>query len=337
MPLPAIGRDIPNGPWARTWVIAGLVLGGVLAGTEVLLGWTGVLPSISDDDTAWVMERARASKLGPDDLILVGSSRCQADVSPAVLERALDARVVNLCKVGHSPLPVLRDLAEDEAIRARVIVEYVPRRFFTHDSQSVGWAQDLVDAADAGGLPRLDQRLVRRGVDRLRGVGRVFSPQPYGPLVSAALSGQVASEAGRGVTSRRQTQLDFEGRDGAAVRERQRATVVEQEALDGPFEEADRRAREAGLASDVASLEAQGGSVVFVYYPVSGRTAEEEEARFPRATHWDRLLAEHGWTGIHYADVPGMADVRCGDGGHLDYRDVDAFTAELATALSVGS
>ena len=42
-----------------------------------------------------------------------------------------------------------------------------------------------------------------------------------------------------------------------------------------------------------------------------------------------------GAPAVHFEDVPGMRDIECPDGSHLDYRQRAGFTAALAQALEL--
>lgn len=323
----------PEGPWTTTWlVVAGLVALVVLA-AEGLLWAAGVQPSVTDGAELWARERALAASATPRDLVLAGSSRCQAAIDPTVLEAELPGRkVINLCKAGWSPFPSLEDLAEDDRVNSTVLVEFVPRRFFTHDGFSQELARKTIAREPSPEEP-WHRRVFSHASLRLEGALRVMRSASYADAARALVQDRPSPDAAQAATMRRQKLLDFEGRDGAAIRRRQNEKVAERDAADGPFTADDWRQRLQRVRAWVDAIEARGGRVIFVRFNSSGPVLTGEQQRWPRSSHWERFLS-NGFTGVHFADVPEMASIPCGDGGHINYRDAARFTRALAEVLS---
>ncbi len=87
------------------------------------------------------------------------------------------------------------------------------------------------------------------------------------------------------------------------------------------------------IAAATAAIQARGGAVAYVMFPVCGPLRTLEDAAYPRETYWDDFAARVGAPTVHYADVPGMADFDCPDWSHLDMRDAPAFTDLLLDEL----
>ena len=96
----------------------------------------------------------------------------------------------------------------------------------------------------------------------------------------------------------------------------------------GPKPESDR-ARDRGVAGDVAKIRARGGEVVFVRAPSAGLYYEHEHAGVPRARTWDPLLAKTGAFGIHFEDYPEMRGLEVPEWSHLSRGSADALHARL--------
>jgi hypothetical protein len=84
----------------------------------------------------------------------------------------------------------------------------------------------------------------------------------------------------------------------------------------------------------VRRLEQRGGRVVFVRLPSSGARWELEEHFHPREEYWTQFPGKCGGEWIHFRDVPGMRDVLCPDGCHVDCRNTRQFTHALIEELS---
>ena len=97
--------------------------------------------------------------------------------------------------------------------------------------------------------------------------------------------------------------------------------------------EADVQARFAKVRESVAAIEQRGGKVVFFRTPSSGHVREIEQRILPRERFWDRFVRETGVKAVHFEDVASMRDIKCGDGGHLDMRDVPHLSRSLARTL----
>ena len=121
----------------------GVVLAMVwLAGYEVFWRSRGFVPSLTDNEALWCSTRRLATD---DAVVIIGSSRLQIGLDPAVLSHALDGRpVVQLALNGGNPIPALLNRANDPAFKGVVLLEYMPRRLFTPDTLSVSRTRGFV-------------------------------------------------------------------------------------------------------------------------------------------------------------------------------------------------
>ena len=83
----------------------------------------------------------------------------------------------------------------------------------------------------------------------------------------------------------------------------------------------------------VERLQSRGGRVAFVRIVSTDESYELSERCFPKTECWDRFAAKTGAVAIHFKDVPTLADFRCPDTLHLDYRDAPRFTTALLDEL----
>ncbi|MFI5335266.1 MAG: hypothetical protein ACHQ5A_00660, partial [Opitutales bacterium] len=92
-------------------------------------------------------------------------------------------------------------------------------------------------------------------------------------------------------------------------------------------------ARFRDTAAAVHKLQARGGKVVFVRYPMSGKLKEIEAMATPKAGPWTRIIRETGAPGIYFEDYPELASFTCPEWSHLSAADSVEFTRRLVPHL----
>ena len=108
----------------RLWLPVLLISLVLLLGVECFWRSRGFLPGPQDSATLWAHERDRADELGPDAVVLAGTSRIRLGLSPVVLTAALAPyQFVMLAVDGATVRPLLSDLAADERFQGTVLCE----------------------------------------------------------------------------------------------------------------------------------------------------------------------------------------------------------------------
>lgn len=323
---------------------------------ERALEQRGFDASIQDSNVSWARERARAAALGSKALILVGASRIQLGIDSHVLGDATGMVPVQLAVDGSHFLPVLEGLAVDSAITGVIVVAMdgallsdvnandealaLHRYYARTQAERVPWLNSSTTESWLGerlrwhlrsyadGIQPLDSlllRVLRRDAtpqylvtfpDRTRAAdySRVSMPDFYLQRVARHLNRPlppISSSDQAAVDAWFDNELD-------AVTESSSSTLGQ---------------RIEYLRELARKVQSRGGSVVFLQMPVSGMIQAIDERREPRPRFWDRFAATVGTPTIHYADVPGMREIQCPDGSHIDRRDRAAFTRILAGEL----
>jgi hypothetical protein len=219
---------------------------------------------------------------------------------------------------GSSPLPILEDLAADDAIRGLVVVDYSPLIIYRTDVRTdktpkeyLARRSGLFQAPKAAGF--IDGRLAEAtGLLRNRDCSweRLFD------RFDEPTSGHAVGYA---FTEDRDTELDFLDADPRFVKYARVffPCLTEGPALDGLI---------ARFARAVERIQARGGAVVLVDPPF-GRSIRDEEAKlFPRAVYWEPLLRRTGVVAIHCRDEAALEAFDPPDTLHLDRRDAPRFT-----------
>jgi len=338
----------------------------LFGGLLVAAGFAGVLelrlaarhyqPAVADSEDLWASERHRAAELGDRALILVGASRIQLDTDLDVLRRKTGLEPVQLAIDGNSFVPVLQSLADDARVTGTVIVDFAPRavgewersdaasqyagdyerqrhrfRINAEASEEVltRWRSQLLRSYADGATPLSSLRkrvlspqpvpqylLMRPDRSRLADYRRVPMPDFYYGRVLLALGRPPELEPGSTV---------------AQVESNLHATIAALPTADfDPF-----RRRLADLDGLVAAIQARGGRVIVVAFPVSGFIRDIDERHYPRARFWDAFARNTQSRTLHFEDDPRLRGFVCPDGSHLDFRDRAAFTSALVDALGL--
>jgi hypothetical protein len=312
-------RTLPHG-W-RSLVIAAALAASFITGYELFWRLRGFRPMLTDSDSLWCGERTR---LPPDGVALLGSSRLQTGIDPAELSRVLGGRAVaQLAIAGANPVPPLLDLADDPSFRGVVLLEYMPRRLFTSAVGSTARSQAFVSACKNPSLIAPLESRLERAVER----HAVFLDDE---LQLVALLGYVAHHHTLPAASHdvlradRYSQMYFpEGVRVLAPRD-----VWDEPLVDAALEQRLRRLHDA-----IAKIQARGGRVLLYRSPVSGDVLADEESRFPNNVWFARAARDLGISTIDYATLPDTRPLDLPDGEHPRSTDVLGITDAVAHAM----
>lgn len=306
---------------------------------EIYLRNHGVTISYDDGPPLWSDKRAMAYPLPEHGIVFIGSSRIKYDLDIPTWENLTGLRAVQLAIEGSSPRPVLEDLANDPNFRSRLVVDVTEGLFFSNSPGSeerprknIKYYHERTPAQRASfGLNKmLESKLVLLDKDN-------FS-------LNAQLDAlEIPSRPG--VFMMPIFPMDFQRN----TFERQMymtprfvADTALQHRVSGIWQFFGKMARQAppmppeeletifaSVKAAVGKIKARGGEVLFVRTPSSGPAWMGEQMGFPREKYWDRLLAEAGCPGIHFADYPETAQFICPEDSHLSPQDAVVFTRHL--------
>ena len=322
----------PRLSYLRLWLTAAGLALLLLGGWEGFWRARGFAPMPNDDAGWWARSRRAADHLGPDGVVLLGSSRMQLGLDTGAFASATGIHPVQLAISLNSGIPVLRDLADDPAFRGTVICEVSEANVVTVDAEPVG------SRADEWLREYHTQNVFDRFEWRMRGAVQTKFAFRLTDLSSQNLAGNLRfgrlprRPYGRMLPDRSR-QADYAQSDLPVLSARNQAYIRDVLASLPPITPAEFVARGQRLREVAAKIEARGGRVIFVRFPTSGQILEWEVARFPKSDYWDALAAVDRLTVLHYADYASLKDFSCPDGTHLDYRDSARFTTALVTEL----
>ena len=349
-------RRLPHAAWVPIFAGAVFVAAGFVGAMELRLAARGFSPSFGDTVAQWVTQRRLASALGARALILVGSSRSQVDTDLAVLREETGLDPVQLAIDGSSAIPVLAGLAGDPGIKGTIIVDFAPedvvrwdqpdeaRRVEAQYERNAGrnavaasieaslssWITGHLRSYADGSTPwmSLTHRILETSStpqylvtlpdrSRMADYRRVQMPEFYYSRVLRELEYQYNAPQREAI-------------DAASVNALP-ARIAAIRSNDGDAREFRRHL--ADLQDLIARIQARGGRVFLVAYPVSGWIREIHDRLHPRAQFWDVMAAAVSATAVDSVDDPALSLYVCPDGSHLDYTDRAPFTRALVNAL----
>jgi hypothetical protein len=327
--------EAPRLAWPRVLVLALGLLACSLGGLEACWRVQGIRPTVPESMGLWHFWRQQIYPRDGKVVVLAGTSRVSADISLATMRECLpDYRIVQLGIPGRdSCVGLLEDLVDDLEFHGTVICEldtpllersrwdgnkdfrnYRPPTLGSLvDSVAKAWLQDrLVCISDLLTLRMLitKQLLLESSRQMPRNVRRTFS---------------------------RELRYDFGERN------------VDETTTQGTGNGAAHAAGDSTLlwenfANDVRDinrmvqrLHSRGGQVVFLRAPSTGAGWINEQQMHATPARWQRFAKESSAPCIHFLDVPGMRNITCPDGSHIDHRDAPQFTRALVSKLNFSS
>ena len=321
------------------WVLALVGFALVAAGTEWAWRAKGYLPSVSDRELYWAHARNRVyARGGEKKIVILGGSRAQVGIDPAVLRDALPGAhpAVHLAMDGKAPFAVLRDLAKDPRFDGIVLC----------DVTTAGLTSFAFEQAESRVRFYHDEyHRARRWEDRLNMMFHVW-------LESRLVICAARLRLFRQVVDREGLQPSYQHMRADRYRAAQYLTRMSAERLEE--HRADRLRKSAGYRGHdwlkkrerferelvehvkplVAALQARGGEVIFLRMPTSGELWDISTGEWPKEPYWDKVAPLTGARTIHFKDHADLAAFRCPDGSHLDASDAPAFTRALAGHLA---
>jgi hypothetical protein len=303
----------------------------------------------SQDPREWALLRKTASSGGVRAVVLIGTSRIMADFDIDTFAGTTGVRPVQLGIEGKSPLAVLANLADDHNFKGTVICDF--NEVFVYATEGTKnprmnlSAQDFVKTyTDRSFLTELLPERVDASAHKFFTQTFAFQMPELSPTNSFHyfIRGQLPPKPQDSRTMVQDgTTISISGRQ---------FTSDELEKLRQHFEELAERCiknttTSESLRTDVATyvdalvrrIQARGGQVVFVCFPVGGKLWEISERAYPKKDYWDFLASHASGTWIHFSDYPTLSGYNLPDSSHLDADGRLNFTKALTDILLKGA
>jgi hypothetical protein len=299
--------------------------------------------SYNDDKVLWANQRKKVDKTDQS-TVFIGGSRIKFDLDIATWEKLTGEKAIQLALVGTPARLTLRDLANDEKFKGKLIVDVAEFQFFAIDT-------------------------VRRDKFAREALEYYYKETPA-QKASAFLDFEVESkfvfleEAKFGLTALL-NDLEIPNRPGVVAPsvfpKELSVTNFDRQNSMTPMFLADPRLQQwqrnnwakgiaqsgktpvikgdtlnaflKGIKTCVDKIRSRGGLVVFVRPPSGELYLEMENRLYPRKKYWDKLLDYTNSPGIYFSDYPATSNFVCPEASHLSPGDAMIYTTQLVKIL----
>jgi hypothetical protein len=324
--------------------LASVLVVGFIIGFEQYWRGRGFVPTFNDDKVLWATKRKEIHLPSNEATVFVGGSRIKFDLDIPTWEKLTGEKALQLAIVGTPGRLVLRDLANDENFKGKIIIDVAEAQFFSlPDSiqrdrfarDALGYYYDETPAQSVSASINyfLESKLVllEEGKFSLTSLLNKLSATNR-PGVNVGPAAFMPPEFGVS-NFNRQTWMTpmFLADPGLQKKQKdfwirgiKRASPIKGDTLHAFLEQTKKA---------IDKIRARGGSVVFVRPPSDGPYIEMENRLYPRQKYWDYLLEYTNTSGIHYSDYSGTANLVCAEWSHLALNDARIYTAQLVKIL----
>lgn len=315
---------------------------------EIHLRNSGLTVSYDDGPALWADKRKMVYGSSKDQIVFIGSSRIKYDLDIPTWKAQTSLEPIQLACVGSSPVPILKDLANDPDFHGKLVIDVTEPIFFSsvpfffdRPTKNLKYYHDHTIAQDISFKlhSALESKLVLLDEENLSmnaqlGILPYIVPQLQDR--PGAYGGPVFPiEFGRTNFDRQTYMTDRFAADTAQV------GIVKgiwagfaKMPSPPPLNDAQILAFARDIKKNTDKIKARGGDVIFVRTPSSGAFRQMELMGFARPRYWDKLLEVTGCPGIHFEDNAMTKNFSCPEFSHLKRDDARAYTTAFIQILS---
>ncbi|MGI8583538.1 MAG: hypothetical protein ACR2KX_15170 [Chitinophagaceae bacterium] len=295
-----------------------------------------------DDPSLWSNKREMVYEPADKATVFIGSSRIKFDLDIDTWEKITGDHAIQLACVGSTPVPILKDLANDKKFKGKLVIDVTEGLFFSSsDGNAMRPNENMKYYKDQTPAQRASFH-----VNHLLESQFVFLDKEW--LSLNALVDHLSIPERPGVYTFPGFPSDFgrvkfnrqEYMTNKLVADTNIANKVK--SIWGSFRKMSREPPASGAKLDsmltvvkncVDKIKARGGQVIFVRTPSSGPFFMGERMAFPREKYWERILAVTNCSGIHFEDYPAISHFVCPEFSHLSQSDAIVFTKNFINIL----
>lgn len=319
-----------------------------VTGYEISLRGKGLEVSYDDGPALWADKRKMVYQSAQDQIVFIGSSRIKYDLDIPTWKEQTGLEAVQLACVGSTPVPILKDLANDPQFRGRLIIDVTEPLFFSsvpfffeRPTKNLKYYHDHTIAQDISFQlhSALESQLVFLDEENLS-MNAQLGLLPYMvPQLQdrpGASGGPVFPiEFARTNFDRQTYMTDRFVADTAQVGIVKSIWAgLAKMPMPPPMNDAQILAFLQDIRKSTDKIKARGGKVIFVRTPSSGAFRQMELGGFARSRYWDKLLEVTGCPGIHFEDDAATKNLVCPEFSHLNRADAKIYTTAFIKNLS---
>lgn len=315
---------------------------------ELHLRASGLDVSYDDGASLWADKRADVYGDKEEQIVFIGSSRIKYDLDIETWNELTGLKAVQLACVGSTPVPILKDLADDPDFRGRLIVDVTEPIFFSsmpfffeRPTNALKYYHDHTIAQDASFRlhSMLESKLVLLDEENLSMNAQLgIMPYIFPQLQDrpGVMDGpKFPIEFARTTFDRQTYMTDRFVNDTTQVNiVRSIWAGLAKMPMPPPMNDAQILDFLKGIKQHTDKIKARGGDVVFVRTPSSGAFRQMELMGFARPRYWDKLLQVTGCPGIHFEDDAATKNLVCPEFSHLNLADAKKYTKAFVRILS---
>jgi len=300
--------------------------------------------SYNDDKVLWAGKRKEIYRPADQSTVFIGGSRIKFDLDIPTWEKLTGEKAIQLAIVGTPARLILRNLANDEKFKGKLIIDVAEFQFFSTDTirrdklarEALEYYYKETPAQKVSALInyQLESKLVfleegKFGLNSLLNDLQIPNrPGVVGPNVFPKEFSKTSFDRQNSMTPmfladpklrKRQTDAWSKGIAASA-----KIPAIKGDTLNALLD---------GVKTCIDKIRSRGGLVAFVRPPSGGHYTETENRQFPRPQYWDRLLDYTNSPGIYYSDYPETANFVCPEWSHLAPRDGVTYTTQLVKIL----
>jgi hypothetical protein len=303
----------------------------------------GFPASFNDDAALWALYRKEVYKPSEKTTVFIGSSRIKFDLDIATWKNLTGEDAIQLALVGTNPVPLLKDLADDENFKGKLVVSVTEALFFSLMPYTEKSAKEGIDfykkitpsqKFSAFLNHGLESKLVILEENKF-GLNALFTDLRIPNRPGVFSEPPFPKEFGLTMANRQDYMLDKFLRDSALINWQTGIwagfgmTDTTHKGVEGP----PLQEILAAVKTSVDKIRARGGQVIFVRPPDSGPAKMASSITHPRAKYWNVLLEYSKTAGIHFEDDPETAGFICPEWSHLNSADAIVYTKALVKHL----
>jgi hypothetical protein len=345
-------RTLPVVSWSRILGAAVVIFLIVVFSMEARLAQLGYRPTFHDSHARWASQRARASQLGNQALILIGASRIQVGIDTDILRRETGLEPVQLAIDGSASGSILAGLAADPSIVGTVIVDYYDASIGAEGGPAELFQKYYERGEKEGSSFQPSERIEKILTEKLREslLSYADDANPLNSLRARILT-RVEAKTILVTFPDRSRLADYSvakmpdhyyqrvarylGDDVDMLVPNIETILAQKVAALKPMDNHQFLRNVEDVKRMVATIEARGGHVIFLAMPTSGMIREIENRRYPRAQFFDQFAVEFRGKVVQSADHYLLKGFVCPDGSHLDRSDRARFTAAMSRAVGL--
>jgi hypothetical protein len=323
-------------------MLALVLVAGFTLWLEMYWRGRGFVPSFNDDKILWATKRKQVYKPADSATVFIGGSRIKFDLDVATWKKFSGEDAIQLAIVGTPARIILRDLANDENFKGKLIIDVAEPQFFTMDSvrrdrfarEALEYYYDETPAQEISAV-----------IGYLLESNFVFLKEGKFGLVSLLNSVPLKNRPGalffrpnfpkEFTTSNfdRQTSMTPMFLSSDRLKKLQIENWKRGFALNKPLKAGELDVLLAEYKKYIDKVRSRGGSVVFVRPPSTNGYLEIENLNYSRKEYWDYLLKYTNSFGIHFSDYPAISKFDCPEWSHLAPPDAVRYTQQLVRIL----